>query len=155
MPVEVSTLPIPEDCPSALLYGGAFDPPHIAHLALPPFVRESIGCERLVYIPAGAAPMKDGPSVSSDDRLTMLELGLEGIPAVAIATLELERPGPSYTVDTLHEIAAKRPDTTLRFLIGADQARQFHKWREGETIPVGTVLHKEELDGIPGSMRRG
>jgi len=134
MPVETSTLPIPDDCPSALLYGGAFDPPHVAHLALPPFVRESIGCDKLLYLPAAAAPMKDGPAASADDRVAMLQLGLEGVPRVAIATLELDRPGPSYTVDTLREIADAKPATLLRFLIGADQARQFHKWREAGAI---------------------
>ena len=154
MTVTVETLPIPHECRSALLYGGAFDPPHRAHLELPPLARAAIGCELLVYIPAAAAPLKDGPVASDANRLAMLRVGLEGTPHTSIATLELDRAGASYTVDTLREIRDQRPDTALRFLIGADQARQFHRWREHEAIldlAEPAVMLRPPLDA-PGAL---
>ncbi len=134
MATPIAPLPIPDECKSVLLYGGAFDPAHRAHLTLPPLAREALGCELLVYLPAGAPPLKEGPVASPEDRAEMLRAGLAETSNCAIATLEFEREGPNYTVDTLRQIRAERPDTTLRFLIGADQARQFHKWREARAI---------------------
>lgn len=134
MATPVGTLPIPESCRSALLYGGAFDPPHIAHIQLPPLARRALACELLVYLPAGAPPLKEGPVAAPEHRVAMLQAALEGVPQVAIATLELEREGQSYTVDTLRHIRTQCPETALRFLIGADQARQFHRWREAGAI---------------------
>ncbi len=149
MTVPVETLPIPRDCTSVLLYGGAFDPPHRAHLELPPLARATLGCELLVYIPAAAAPLKAGPVASDAHRLGMLRAGLAGVSRAAIATLELDRAGASYTVDTLRAIRDLRPAAALRFLIGADQARQFHRWREHEailTLAVPAVMLRPPLD---------
>ena len=134
MTAPAEPLPIPDEPITVLLCGGAFDPPHRAHLTLPPLARDAIGADLLLYMPAGKAPLKPGPIASNDDRLAMLRAGLEGEPRVAITTLELERPGDSYTIATLKEIRAERPRATLRLLIGADQARQFHKWRAAKEI---------------------
>lgn len=132
--VPVSTLPIPKSAKTVLLYGGAFDPPHRAHLELPPLARDAVGAELLVYVPAAAPPLKEGPVASNIDRVAMLEAALHGSDAVAIATLELDRGGESYTIETLEHIAGKRPKATLRLLMGADQAAQFHKWRSAMEI---------------------
>jgi len=134
MTVPAEPLPVPDEPITVLLCGGAFDPPHRAHLTLPPLARDAVGADLLLYMPAGKAPLKPGPAASNEDRLAMLRAGLEGAPRVAITTLELERTGESYTIDTLKEIKAARPRATLRLLIGADQARQFHKWRAAKEI---------------------
>lgn len=125
----IGDLPIPAGCRSVLIYGGAFDPPHRAHLTLGPVVRAQLGCDLLLYMPASAAPLKDGPSASDTDRVNMLAAGLAGVPNADIATLELARGGTSYTIDTVGEIHRRRPGVTLRLLIGADQAVQFHRWK--------------------------
>ncbi len=139
MTVPVETLPIPNDCPSVLLYGGTFDPPHRAHLTLPPLAREAIDADLLLYIPAAAPPLKTGPIASPAHRIAMLTAGLADIAHTAIATLELDRAKanpavPSFTIDTLRTLRAQRPNTTLRLLIGADQARQFHRWKDAREI---------------------
>ena len=125
----IGDLPIPTGCQSVLLYGGAFDPPHNAHFTLGPIVRERLGCELLLYMPAAAAPLKAGPAASDTDRVNMLAAGLAGVQKADIATLELARGGTSYTIDTVGEIRRRRPGVTLRLLIGADQAVQFHRWK--------------------------
>jgi nicotinate-nucleotide adenylyltransferase len=127
--------------PTVLLFGGSFDPPHAGHAKLPPLVRDAIGARWVVYIPAARSPHKDdGPAAGEDERLDMLRLALNGTPRCSISTIELDRardtPGePSYTartVEALHELF----DGAVRFrwLIGADQARSFHRWREPERI---------------------
>lgn len=141
MTVPVETLPIPADCSTALLYGGAFDPPHRAHLQLPPLARAAIAADLLLYIPAGAPPLKDGPIAAPADRIAMLSAGLADTSNTAIATLELDRAKanpaiPSYTIDTLRHIKSKHPRTTLRLLIGADQARQFHRWKDAREVII-------------------
>jgi len=132
--IPVGPLPIPKSARTVLLYGGAFDPPHRAHVQLPPRAREAVGADLLLYVPAAAAPLKPGPVASNTDRIAMLEAALEDESDTAIATLEIDRGGDSYTVDTLRHIRERRPDVALRLLIGADQARQFHRWKEARQI---------------------
>lgn len=136
LPITTENLPIPRGDIVALLYGGAFDPPHRAHLELPAMVRERLGADVLVYVPAAAAPLKAGPVADAGDRVAMLQAGLAGRRRTAICTLEIDRAaeGASFTVETLREIRRRRPAATLRLLIGADQARQFHRWREAAEV---------------------
>jgi nicotinate-nucleotide adenylyltransferase len=120
-----------------LLFGGTFDPPHRAHIELPLRAKEAVGASWLVYIPAARSPLKDdGPIASGDDRVDMLEATLEGRAGAIVSRIEIDAPdGPSYTVDTLDRLrAAIGESRELRLLIGADQARSFHKWREFERI---------------------
>lgn len=140
--IPIGTAPIPTGARSALIFGGSFDPPHVGHLTLPALAREAIGAEWLLYVPAARSPFKsDGPIASSVDRVAMLSAGIGELAAerIGIATLELERAagaeGPSYTVDTLRDILRLLGERTeLRLLIGADQAREFHRWREARAI---------------------
>ena len=150
--IPVATNPIPEGDVRALLYGGSFDPPHRAHLMLPALVRDAIGADLVVYIPAAHSPFKETPPDATDaQRVEMLRAGLLGQRRCAIATLELEREGLSFTVDTLARLRAERPRATLRLLIGADQARSFHEWREAQRIfelaPPVVMLRPGEGDG--------
>lgn len=126
--------------PSApiLLFGGTFDPPQRAHVELPLLVARQLGAERVIFIPAAGNPLKSDPPAPGADRLAMLRLALEGVgddPPVEISTIELDRPPPSYTVDTLRDLAsglaAGRP---LLLLMGADAALSFPRWREPEAI---------------------
>jgi len=127
-------LDVPSDAGAVLVFGGAFDPPHRAHIALPQMAAERIGADWVLYIPAAAPPLKDGPEASGEDRMAMLDAALEPGARASVTDLELLRGGQSYTVDTLAELRRLLPDATLRLLIGADQARQFHKWREARKV---------------------
>jgi nicotinate-nucleotide adenylyltransferase len=119
-----------------LIFGGTFDPPHRAHTELPPMIAERIDCDRLLYVPAALNPLKrDSPPTAAEHRLAMLRLAIADVPDAEVATLELEREGPSYTVDTLEELRDRFGEQAeLRLLIGADQAVEFHRWKDWRRI---------------------
>ena len=120
-----------------LLFGGSFDPPQVAHVVQPRYVMEKLAADVVLYIPAAQSPHKlDRPPTPPHHRLAMLHLSLDDQPHARILTDELERaaayPGaPSYTIDT---VAALLPRLGLgaqpRLLIGADQLRAFHRWKD-------------------------
>ncbi|MEO5509974.1 MAG: nicotinate-nucleotide adenylyltransferase [Longimicrobiales bacterium] len=113
------------------IYGGTFDPPHIGHLIVAQDACEELGLDRVLFIPAGAPPHKrDHVITPAPLRLRMLEAAISGDVRFAIETLELTRPGPSYSVDTLEELSTRYPGAELFLLLGADQYREFHTWRE-------------------------
>ncbi|MDX1563822.1 MAG: nicotinate (nicotinamide) nucleotide adenylyltransferase [Phycisphaeraceae bacterium] len=121
--------------PLTLIYGGSFDPPHLAHTRLPAEAAGIVGADRLLYVPAGQPPHKTDRTLSSpEDRLAMLELALADRPHTDICTWELEQNGPSYTVHTLEHLRRKHPDARFRLLLGADMAAIFYQWHRPEQI---------------------
>ncbi len=121
---------------AVLVFGGTFDPPTLAHVALPPLAAEAIGASRLLYVPAAISPHKtDTPPTSATHRIAMLRLALAEVDGAEIDTRELDRGGVSRTIDTLEslrgEIDASIP---LRLLIGTDQVRAFDRWYRWEDI---------------------
>jgi nicotinate-nucleotide adenylyltransferase len=134
-----SPTPLPDAALAArsiLVYGGTFDPPHRAHVELPTLVRDRLGLELLLYIPASISPFKqDDEPTPGPHRLAMLDLALREQPRTAIWTVELDAPGVHYTVDTLALLRSRVGlDVPLHLLIGADHAREFHRWREPDRI---------------------
>ena len=117
-----------------LLYGGTFDPPHAAHGRLPQLAAKAIGASRVVWIPAAQNPLRTERSAPPSDRIAMLRALLAGNADAEIDQRELQRGGPSYFVDTLRSFRAEDAKTPLRFLIGADQALQFRRWHDWESI---------------------
>ncbi|MCZ6836775.1 MAG: nicotinate (nicotinamide) nucleotide adenylyltransferase [Planctomycetota bacterium] len=119
-----------------LIFGGTFDPPHLAHTTLPPIVAKMLGCELILYIPASINPLKtQTPPTPSVHRLSMLRLAIASIPNALIDELELHREGPSFTIDTLEALQNKYgPETKLHLLIGADAALSFEKWKDWQRI---------------------
>jgi nicotinate-nucleotide adenylyltransferase len=117
-----------------LIFGGTFDPPHRAHIELPLKVARATGCKRVIYVPARINPLKSDRPSPGHHRVAMLEAALASQPNVEISTLELDREGPSYFVSTLEELSRQLAGTDLCFLIGCDQAIEFHRWREWERI---------------------
>ncbi len=139
-PTPVPTpIPVPADAAAVILCGGVFDPPHRAHTGLPALARDAaVPGAWLVFVPASRSPFKSAPLATDADRLAMLKLSLAPLPRSAIWTDELDRarPGePSYWIETLARARrALGPGVELRFLIGADQALGFHRWREPRRI---------------------
>lgn len=120
-----------------LVVGGTFDPPHLAHASLPDAARRELwqGRGRIVFVPASCSPLKEQSAAAAADRLAMLRLALAGMDRVCIWTHELDRPPPSYTVDTLRVLrSAVGAAPEVRLLIGADQAAAFHRWRSPREI---------------------
>ena len=123
---------------TVVLFGGSFDPPHMAHIELPMRAAKAIDADWLIFIPAAQSPHKDhSPGAGPRDRLAMLEAALRGEPRTSVSDIELRRgeAGPSYTVDTLRELRSRVPGSvTFRLLIGADQALALDRWREAAQI---------------------
>jgi nicotinate-nucleotide adenylyltransferase len=116
------------------VFGGTFDPIHTAHLAVAQAAAEACGLERVVFIPAGQPPHKPGAVISpAADRVAMIERAIADNDRFAVDRLELEREGPSYTVDTLEALHA-RGDSDLSLILSAEAFRQLPTWREPRRI---------------------
>lgn len=130
------------------ILGGTFNPPHVGHLALARCALRELGVERVVLMPAREAPHKPaGEDPGSEHRLRMCRLAVEGAEGLASCSLEIERAGPSYTVDTLRAIHASHPDARLTFIVGADAARTLPSWREPEELLELAALAVAEREG--------
>jgi len=119
--------------PSAAIgiLGGTFNPPHRGHLALARHARAELDLDRVLLMPAHSAPHKgDEEDPGPRRRLEMCRLAVGGEPGMEACGLEIERGGPSYTVDTLRAIRQSDPEAELTFILGADMARTLPAWRE-------------------------
>ena len=126
-----------EDGPQRIgLLGGTFDPPHIGHLVLGVTAAEQLGLGRVVFIPAGVPPHKQHGSLSSTtDRLLMTRLAIAGDPCFELSPVEIERPGVSYTVDTVEHLAETYGESVELFVIMAvDSLAHVDTWRDPERI---------------------
>jgi nicotinate-nucleotide adenylyltransferase len=117
------------------VYGGSFDPPHLGHLLPVIDAAEQLGLDGVVYVPAAIQPLKVGrASASAADRLAMTERLVAQIPGFSVDPAEVDRPGLSYTVDTLAGVAAELPGAELFLLLGADAFALFDQWRDPERV---------------------
>jgi nicotinate-nucleotide adenylyltransferase len=110
--------------------GGTFNPIHLAHLRLAEELRETLELERVLLIPAGEPALKRGDVAPAAHRLEMVRRAAASNPALEVDDLELRRPGPSYTVDTLRALRARHSTAQLWFLVGADTLPELESWRE-------------------------
>lgn len=117
------------------LVGGTFDPVHNGHLLLALFAREAIGLDEIVFVPSADPPHKDATRASADARLAMVECAIEGLDHFSASRIELDRAGKSYTVETLRQLRAMRPDGDFYLIIGADNVAQMSTWQD----PVGIL----------------
>jgi len=119
-----------------LLVGGTFDPVHVGHIHLAREAARAIGAWRTIFIPAGRSPHRpQSPAASGEERHRMVELAVRDFKDAEVSRVEIDRPPPSWFIDTLRELRAQTPmETPLRFLIGADQAASLHSWREPQAI---------------------
>ena len=117
------------------ILGGSFDPIHHGHLILARAALEELGLDRILFIPANRSPHKtDAKPATAQNRLAMVQLAIEGEPGFEASDLELHRPPPSYTVETLRELRSRHPDDEFTLLIGADNVAKFDTWREPDEI---------------------
>lgn len=117
------------------LLGGSFDPVHHGHLIVARAAAEQLGLRELRFMPAREQPFKQGRhGASAAQRAAMIELAIAGEPALALERAELDRPGPSYTVDTLRALREREPDLDPVLLIGADAASELPDWKEPDAV---------------------
>ncbi len=116
--------------------GGSFDPPHLGHLHLARVARWARGLDHVVFVPAGRPPHKAGRELAAvEKRIRALEVLLEHEPDVSIWTVEAERPGQSYTIDTLRTLGTLLAQKTrIYLLLGEDNLPGLPAWREVEAI---------------------
>jgi nicotinate-nucleotide adenylyltransferase len=118
------------------LLGGSFDPVHNGHLIIGQVAAETLALDALRFVPAREQPFKIGRhGASAADRAAMLRLAVADTPGLSIEPIELDRPGPSYTVDTLRALHAREPGTELVLLLGADAAADLPAWHQAAEIP--------------------
>jgi nicotinate-nucleotide adenylyltransferase len=113
------------------VFGGTFDPVHLGHLILAEQCREQGGLDEVRFVPAASPPHKRGLALTPfAQRVEMLALAVAGQPAFVVDELEKDRPGPSYTADTLDELHRRHPGARLRLLVGADCLPDLAGWRD-------------------------
>lgn len=131
--------------------GGTFDPVHAGHMALAKEAMRQLGLERVLFIPAGQPWRKAGRAVSSaEDRVAMLRLAVAGNPGLEVSTVEVDRPGPTYTVETLAKLKDEWPNKELVLILGEDALADLPNWREPERIQelaTLVVARRGEGDG--------
>ena len=149
------------------VFGGTFDPIHLGHLVVAEEVTGRLGLEVTLFVPAGQPWFKDGsPVTDAGHRLNMARLAVRSNPRFRVCDLEVRRPGPSYTVDTLEHLRRAMPDAEFFVVLGQDALAEIHRWRcpgrvfelatvVGVTRPGAADLDACALDGIfPSAARR-
>jgi nicotinate-nucleotide adenylyltransferase len=117
------------------VFGSAFNPPQIAHLALVNEATGQLGLDRVVVVPTGDAYHKEkGSDPGPELRLAMARVAFADVERVVVSATEVERAGPSYTCVTIEEISDEYPDSEIHLLMGADAALSFGQWMRPEAI---------------------
>jgi nicotinate-nucleotide adenylyltransferase len=150
---RVTVRPVPVAAGSLGVFGGTFDPIHFAHLAVAQEAVEALGLERVLFVPAGQPPHKpDRPITPGVHRFAMVELAIAGNDRFAVDRIELDREGPSYTVDTL-ETLASRPSVNMSseliLILSAEAFLGLATWREPRRILELARLAVAPRDGYP------
>ncbi len=124
------------------VFGGTFDPVHLAHLVLAEQAREQARLERVVFVPAARPPHKlDRVLTAFDARIEMLQLAVAGYPVFQVSEIEKDRSGPSYTADTLQQLHDQQPHDELFLLLGSDCLPDLPHWRQPAQIAeLATLL---------------
>lgn len=118
------------------LFGGSFDPIHVGHLIVGRAVAEDLGLDELRFMPAGEQPLKRGRhAAAAPHRMAMVAAAVADEPGLAVERLEADRPGRSYTVDTLRALRAREPGREFVLLLGADAAADLDQWHEAAALP--------------------
>jgi nicotinate-nucleotide adenylyltransferase len=129
------------------VFGGTFDPVHVGHLAIANAALESVPLDRVLFVLARRSPLKErGPVAGEADRLRMLELAVAGEPHFAVSRIELDREGPSYTVDTLERLSGT---DELFLILGSDAIADFPRWKDPDRIAKLATLVVALRPGAP------
>jgi len=117
------------------IYGGTFDPIHTGHLLLARDALEQCRLDAILFVPCAQSPLKkSGPRATAAQRVAMLRAALKGEPRFWLSRCELDRPPPSYAVDTAREIQEAFPHAELFWLLGDDQWAQLDQWRQADEL---------------------
>lgn len=146
------------------IFGGTFDPPHYGHLRLAHAAREQLALDRVLWLPAGDPPHKRQQKLSPvEDRVVLVEAAIATEPAFALSRVDIDRPGPHFSADTVALLAEQYPTDELVFLMGGDSLRDLPTWGRPEVIlqhcslgvfrRPGAVFDLDELDTLLPSLK--
>jgi nicotinate-nucleotide adenylyltransferase len=131
------------------ILGGTFNPPHLGHLVMAQEALDQLGLDRVVFMPVASPPHKEaGDDPGPDARLELCRLAVADDDRMAVSSLEVDRGGASYTVDTLRELHDSEPEHDLTFIAGGDMAQSLPTWREPEAILALARLAVAEREGV-------
>ena len=132
------------------ILGGTFDPPHAGHLLLAEAALAELGLDEVIFIPAGEPWVKAALKVSpAADRLEMVRLAVAGDSRFRVSDMEVSRPGPSYTWETLEELKRRYPDDELWFILGWDNLAALPTWHRADRIVADARLAAAPREGFP------
>lgn len=133
------------------VFGGTFDPIHMAHLAVAEAARDAVGLERVLFVPAGEPPHKRDRAITpAEHRLAMVEAAIAGNDGFAVNRMEMERSGPSYTIDTVRALTADAGMAgRVALVLSAEAFLEFPTWREPVAILELAALVVAPRDGYP------
>ncbi|MCL2010669.1 MAG: nicotinate-nucleotide adenylyltransferase [Synergistaceae bacterium] len=144
--------------------GGTFDPIHYGHLLAAEECRRQLGLDRVVFVPSGIPPHKDGSVASSEDRYAMTLLATAEVREFSVSRTEIDRPRPSHTVDTLEEFLRDCPaESEFFFITGLDALLGIDTWKEYARLPSLCTLvsttrpgySAPDVDSLPDGIRLG
>ena len=133
------------------ILGGTFDPVHCGHLRLAIEVRDRLGLDRVLLVPAPNPRLRETPTADVAHRLELLEAAVDGEPGLAVDARELERDGPTYSVETLESLRNEFPEEIIVFILGMDALRRldrWHRWRELTEL-AHLVVAERPGDALP------
>ena len=115
--------------------GGTFDPIHHGHLVAASEVQTRFGLDEVVFVPTGQPWQKDTREVSTaENRYLMTVVATASNPRFTVSRVDIDRPGPTYTIDTLRDLSAERPGAELFFITGADALAQILSWKDADEL---------------------
>lgn len=142
--------------------GGTFDPVHNGHLVMALAVAEQLGLPKVTLVPSAQPPHKDRAVATADQRLAMLRAAVEGEAGLDISEVELHRPPPSYTIDTIATLRREHPGAEIAWIVGADMLVDLPRWRRATELVTATrfiVVARppmpQRLESILDDIRKG
>lgn len=140
------------------IFGGTFDPPHLGHLILASEVLRQLSLDKVLWVITPDSPFKtDQQKTAIEHRIEMVRRSISGNPSFEISLVELQRPGPHYTVDTVRVLREQFSEASLTLILGGDSIAQFHHWHEPDEIlhlldTIGVMLRPGEGFSIQRSI---
>lgn len=137
------------------VFGGTFNPPHVAHLIVAEGVREALELDCVLWVPVADQPLKSRRDVIQiEHRVEMVRRAIEGNPGFEISLVDAERSGPHYSVDMLEILSRRNPEANLTFILGGDSLRDLPRWHYPEKLPALAKLAVIERPGASYNLQQ-